>query len=149
MNFGDGTASQIYNTNSNVTFSHPYGNGTYTVTSTINSPGNCINTYTFVVNIICTPPPCTDCIGSFAPIPTHTYVLSAWIKEPTASANTTSYINASVNLSFYTALTTQSGVQIGTTIINKGKGIIIDGWQKVEQEFTVPSNAASIKIDLL
>lgn len=149
MNFGDGSPTQTYISNSSVNFSHSYGNGTYTVTSTIQGVVNCTTTHTFVVNITCTPPPCTDCIGSFAPIPTQTYVLSAWVKEPTAPANTTSYTNASININFFTALTTQGGSQIGTTLVNKGQGIIIDGWQKIETKFVIPGNAASIKIDLI
>jgi hypothetical protein len=156
MNYGDGTASNTITTTSNpnnitnnVGFVHPYNNGTYTVTATINGPGTCISTYTFVVNIICTPPPCSDCIGSFAPIPDSTYIISAWVKETGATINTTTYSNSKINISFRTGLTSSPGSSpIGTPVLAMPTGLIIDGWQKIEQKFKIPAGAAALKIDL-
>lgn len=158
MNYGDGTSpSPITNIQTNTVtntsqacFIHPYSNGTYTVTATINGPGTCVNTYTFVANIICTPPPCADCIGSFAPIPDSTYIISAWVKEANATINTTTYTNAKINISFHTAVTTQPGsTPVGTPVLISPTGLIIDGWQKIEQKFKIPAGAAALKLDLI
>jgi hypothetical protein len=151
FNFGDGTANQTYAGNTNgVSFIHPYSNGTYTVTATINGPGTCVSTYTFVANIICTPPPCADCIGSFAPIPDSTYIISAWVKEANATINTTTYTNAKINISFHTAVTTQPGsTPVGTPVLISPTGLIIDGWQKIEEKFKIPAGAAALKLDLI
>lgn len=152
MNFGDGLTAQTYTpTSTGITFNHPYSDGTYTVTASINGPGTCVSTYTFVVNIICTPPPCSDCIGSFAPIPDSTYIISAWVKEKIAALdiNTTTYANAKINVSFRTGLTSSPGsVSIGTPVLVSPTGLIIDGWQKIEQKFKIPAGAAALKIDL-
>lgn len=151
MNYGDGITQTYTPTVSGIVFNHPYSNGTYTATATINGSGSCVNTYTFVVNIICTPPPCSDCIGSFAPIPDSTYIISAWVKEKVAALdiNTTTYINAKINVGFRTGLTSSPGsVPIGTPVLMSPTGLIIDGWQKIEQKFKIPAGAAALKIDL-
>ncbi len=152
LNFGDGTAAQSYvGTTTGIAFSHNYADGTYTLTASITGPGYCSSTYTFVANIICSPPPCSDCIGSFAPIPDSTYIISAWVKEKVAALdiNTTTYANAKINLSFRTGLTSSPGsVLIGTPVLVSPTGLIIDGWQKIEQKFKIPAGAAALKIDL-
>ena len=81
------------------------------------------------------------CFNSFSPIPNKKYVLSAWVREviPTNTVVTT-YNNPAITLSFDGSATTFSSL--------KGKGPIIDGWQRIEEEFIVPSTAVSIKIDL-
>lgn len=150
MNFGDGSQAQNYpGTITGVTFTHNYPAGTYTVTANISGPGHCFSTYTFVTNIICEPPPCSDCIGSFAPIPDSTYIISAWVKEANATVSTTNYTHAKIEVSFYTAITSQPGsTSVGTPVIASPSGLIIDGWQKIEQKFKIPAAAAALKIDL-
>ncbi len=152
FNFGDGSPNQTYtpNSNGNVPFIHGYNGGNYTVTATVNGPGSCVSSYTFVAYIVCTPPPCSDCIGSFAPIPDSTYIISAWVKEANATINTTTYTNAKINVSFHTAITTQPGsMPVGTPVLASPTGLIIDGWQKIEQKFKIPAGAAALKLDLI
>lgn len=151
MNFGDGSVTQNYTgTNNGVVFSHNYDEGTYTVTANISGPGSCLSTYTFVANVLCQPPPCTDCISSFAPIPDSTYIISAWVKEANATVNTTNYTNANIKISFYSAVTSSpSSSPVGTPVTVSPSGLIIDGWQKIEQKFKIPAGAAALKIDLI
>jgi hypothetical protein len=150
VNYGDGSPVQNYTgLTGNINLFHNYAGGTYTVTTTLTGPGNCVSTYTFVVTITCTPPPCTDCIGSFAPIPDSTYIISAWVKEDGATINTTTYANAKIKVSFFTALTTSPGsLPVGSPVLASPTGIIIDGWQKIEQQFKIPAAAAALKLDL-
>ena len=147
MNYGDGLAAQTYTPNSSgIIFNHPFSDGTYTVTATINGPGSCINTYTFVTTIICTPPPCSDCIGSFAPIPGNSYVISAWVKEKVAALDvqTTTYTNAKIKVSLLLGTNI-----VGSPVLISPSGLIIDGWQKIEQKFDIPtSGVTSLKLDL-
>ena len=93
---------------------------------------------------------CEDCIGSFAPLQGKKYVLSAWVREDQPNIiNTTvpqqveTYLGPEIELNFNTAssgLVAYSGY--------KAKGNIIDGWQKVEEFFIIPSDAYDIKIKL-
>lgn len=80
--------------------------------------------------------PCKDCIGSFAPIPGKKYVVSAWAKEQGAPQSTTTYTNAELS------------VISGTTTSFYGSGQIIDGWQRIEGEFTIPSSSTTLDIKL-
>ena len=88
-----------------------------------------------------TPTPEDDCeeCFTFRPIPGKRYWLSAWVKE----ANDTqvlSYENTGVRLTF-----TGSG-QPGAVLTPTGD--IIEGWQRIAAEFTVPSGTTSISIQL-
>ncbi len=83
---------------------------------------------------------CENCIGSFAPIPGKKYVLSAWTKEDNPSLSKTSYTNPEIYLDFPSASTTLGPFNPA--------GEIIDGWQRIEQEFTVPATANEIKLRL-
>lgn len=152
INYGDGTGIQSLGTSTTsvLNFIHNYSAGTYIVTASITNPANCATTYTFPVNVICQPPPCSDCIGSFAPIPGNEYIISAWVKENTAPAETETYVNASIDVSLWSAMSTQPNPQqVGTTLVAKGKGIIIDGWQKIEESITIPpSGIGALRIKL-
>jgi hypothetical protein len=90
----------------------------------------------------CSTETCENCIGSFAPEPGKKYLLSAWVKEDGATPGTTTYTKPLINLVFFDAsnVTTTLGPFAAS-------GLIIDGWQRVEQEFTVPANA--VKIDIV
>lgn len=87
--------------------------------------------------------PCSTCIGSFAPQIGVTYVLSAWVKVENAPPTVHTYTNADIQLEF---LMNGGGVQLITPMLGKNK--IIEGWQKIEEEFTVPSNSLTMAIKL-
>lgn len=83
---------------------------------------------------------CYQCIPSFSPTPSEKYVLSAWVKE-TNLTNPVTYNNAGIALAFPGAETEEGPF--------KAQGGIIDGWQRIESEFTVPEGATSIIIKLV
>ncbi|TAE87426.1 MAG: hypothetical protein EAY81_04140 [Bacteroidetes bacterium] len=88
---------------------------------------------------------CSDCIGSFAPLVNNKYVLSAWVKQDYIPAGgLTTFTEPRIEVSYiYTGTPPVPAVEVFTP-----SGPIIDGWQKVEREFTIPANATSIQIDL-
>jgi hypothetical protein len=87
------------------------------------------------------PPPCTDCIGSFSP-DAGKYIISGWVKKETPSATDVSYSTPRLEVSFPSSST-------GAFNSFPPSGQIIDGWQRIEGEFTVPSTGvSSIKINL-
>jgi len=102
---------------------------------------NCPVTATTIFEVL--PPPdsianCSDCF-TFRPDRTKRYWLSAWVKEEVASQVKT-YTNTSVKLTF-------NGSGAGVTTLAP-TGEIIDGWQRIAGEFTVPANTTSIDIKL-
>ena len=86
------------------------------------------------------PPPCTDCISSFAPIPGKKYLVSAWVKEKNAPQSKTSYTNPSLTILFPSIS--------GSVGPFTASGVIIDGWQRVEGEFSIPVSATNMSIKL-
>ena len=84
-------------------------------------------------------PLCETCIGSFAPIPGQKYLVTAWAKEVAPPITKTTYDNPQLSLLFNDINTTVLGPFIPT-------GDIIDGWQRIEVEFTVPSSAQEMEI---
>lgn len=58
------------------------------------------------------------------------YIISAWVKETVAENTVLDYNNAQIMVAFSAAP--------NNGIICKPAGQIIDGWQRIEQEFTVP-----------
>ena len=88
-----------------------------------------------------TPPSCGDCISSFAPIPGKKYVVSAWTKEQSAAQSKTSYTFPSIEI-FYPAGPSGSAGPFYPS------GNIIDGWQRIEGEFVIPSSATDIQLKL-
>lgn len=85
---------------------------------------------------------CENCIGSFAPEPGKKYLLSAWVKEHDASPSEVTYTSPEISLVFYDIANTPT-----TLGPYHASGLIIDGWQRLEQEFTVP--AGSVKLDIV
>ena len=78
------------------------------------------------------------------------YIVSAWVKVGSNSINT-DYSNAKVKLYLNTdeiinSITSWSSSPIIITAIPTGP--IIEGWQRIEQEFTIPSNINSLNISL-
>jgi hypothetical protein len=84
--------------------------------------------------------PCTKCIESFTPIPGKKYVISAWVKEQN-SFDATTYNNGYLKVSF-------NGLTAAADKIFKASGEIIDGWQKIEESFTIDGNVDGIKIEM-
>jgi len=89
--------------------------------------------------------PCANCIGSFAPEANGTtpYILSTWVHDPNYSPTMTTFTDPQV----YIAFTSSTGTitTIGPFV---GSGKIIDGWQKLETQFTVPAGSVNIQIKL-
>lgn len=84
---------------------------------------------------------CNDCIESFAPLPGKKYVMSAWVKQSYKPATgLTTYTEPSITLTYTGAS--------GTTHTLTPSGPIIDGWQKIEQEFTIPATATEMHLTL-
>jgi hypothetical protein len=86
------------------------------------------------------PPPCSDCISSFSPIPGKKYLVSAWVKEKNAPQSKTSYTNPSLTILFPSIS--------GSVGPFTASGVIIDGWQRVEGEFLIPASATNMSIKL-
>ena len=142
INYGDGSPTYT-NCADGGGFASSYqfpSAGTYTVNLTITGPGTCIATAKSIVTVTCNPPPCTDCISSFAPIPGKKYLVSAWVKEKNAPQSKTSYTFPSLTILFPSISASTSPFL--------ASGVIIDGWQRVEGEFTIPVSATNMSIKL-
>jgi len=111
--------------------------GIYTVTLTISKAG-C--TDYVVTNDVLVEECCFDCITSFSPLPNEKYVLSAWVKEDVVT-QVISYTNPSITLDF-------SNPNSGNIFTLSPKGEIIDGWQKIEEVITIPTNSWQVDISL-
>ncbi len=137
--FGDGSPTSS-------TGSHTYTNpGIYTATLTVTFADGCVATTSQPLDIIdCEPLPCESCIGSFAPIPGGRYLIGAWAMEDGASPTKTSYTFPEIYLEFQLSATAGGGIV--TTGPFTPQGFIIDGWQRIENEFVVPADAISMKI---
>lgn len=146
-NFGDG--SSIVSVNSTNSITHTYTTvGTYTITLTI--PGTQPTCGKFVSKTFtvtdCTPP-CENCIGSFAPDPGD-YILSAWVKEEGAVPTQLAYTNPKLFIDF---LSTSNPVGPFTSISAGpfvAQGAIIDGWQRAEVKFTIPTGTPYLNLRL-
>jgi hypothetical protein len=66
---------------------------------------------------------------SFTPIPGEKYILSAWVKDEVTTQVHTYTGNIQIDFIF------DSGIE---TVLCIPKGNIIDGWQLITKEFTVP-----------
>ena len=89
----------------------------------------------------CNPVPCEECKTSFSPQPGREYLLSAWVKEEYTDLYPDTYRNSGIQITF-------NNGAIDNLPIFKPTGPIIDGWQRIEQSFLVPGNAANIQINL-
>lgn len=83
--------------------------------------------------------PCENCLTSFNPEPGR-YIISAWVKDVYAASDVETYLNPYIEIEF-------SG---GTIILPKmyPSGKIIERWQRVFYEFTIPIGATDISINL-
>lgn len=84
--------------------------------------------------------PCETCIGSFAPIQGEKYLVSAWAKESGALPTTTTYTKPELSI------VCDTGSGTATFGPFNPSGQIIDGWQRIEEEFTIPTNATNIQV---
>jgi parallel beta-helix repeat protein len=138
FDYGDGT-SLTSNPN------HSYGSqGFFNIVAYAYSQSGCAemhSTHITVKVIAPCPPPCTDCIGSFAP-EGGKYVITGWAKKETAPPTDTTYLTPRLQITFPTSTT-------GSFYSFAPSGRIIDGWQRIEGEFTVPTTGVTdIKINL-
>lgn len=83
--------------------------------------------------------PCDTCF-SFQPVPGKRYWISAWVHEDHLE-QVKSYEGANLQLNFIT-LALSSFVQFYPT------GEIIDGWQRIVGEFTMPESVAELTVQL-
>lgn len=91
--------------------------------------------------------PCKDCISSFAP-DAGTYIISLWVKEDKADGTVLlkpEFNNTGVRISFVGG----SAITPVMFFPNQQKNKIIDGWQRIYEEFTVPAGAQKINIELI
>jgi hypothetical protein len=140
--FGDGL------TGTGNSINHSYQQpGTYNIQLTViqfGQPDIVINKPIVISD--CIEEDCKDCIGSFQPSAGN-YILSAWVKEDLASGAQLpkTYSGAKIEINFL-------GVSAGTPPIiistDGSKNKIIDGWQRIEQEFTIPSTATNLLLKL-
>lgn len=115
--------------------------GYYYVAVQINSCNSSISFEVFGGELLCEPLPCENCIGSFAPEPGKKYVISMWVRESEAPVTKTSFDKPQVSLIFTGSSTVTLGPFTAT-------GQIIDGWQRLEQQFIVPAGATAMEIKL-
>ena len=110
-------------------------NGPTTAYSSLTTANGCSFTH---------PIPATDSMLNpiFSPTPNKKMQFSAWVRENCAIPCTQlSYNNSQVQLQFNDG---------SNTLVNvTPSGAIIDGWQKVEGEFTIPSTATNMQMKFI
>ena len=79
-----------------------------------------------------------DCAGSFSPDDSGQYVLTLWLRSDAYTSSTpllpSDYEDIEVTVS-------ADGVPVSTT---EKRGLIIEGWQRVEQVFSMPTTSSNI-----
>ncbi|RED45639.1 hypothetical protein [Seonamhaeicola aphaedonensis] len=86
---------------------------------------------------------CESC-DSFSPIPGETYWLGAWVKEEHDDQVMT-YSNAVIDLVFSDA----NNDIINTPVRLTPNGDIIEGWQRIIAEFTIPAQTVYFNLNLI
>lgn len=104
-----------------------------------NDVGLCQYSFTKEITINNCDSTCLGCITSLSPLRGKQYVLSAWVKENMTGV--TGYTHTSLNITFENSNVTY------THFVPKGQ--IIDGWQQVEDTFSIPQSATKIYIKVL
>ena len=134
------------NTPATDSMTHIFTNpGYYTVTLSVTCGGveDRIPSVSLVIHVIDCAQPCINCIGSFSPEPGKKYIVSAWVKENNPPVTKTSYNNPQIYIEF-----TKQDNSITTIGPDTARGNIIDGWQRIEEEFDIPENTVYLKIEL-
>ncbi|MGD1847900.1 MAG: hypothetical protein ACFB10_21100 [Salibacteraceae bacterium] len=83
------------------------------------------------------------CLSSFSPKVGENYLLSAWVSEDNPVGKTV-MDDGNVSITFLDA----SQTAIGTAGPFLASGEVIDGWQKIEQFFVVPTGTVFIRVNL-
>ncbi len=108
------------------------------------NPSECNSSFSLSVRdeltLSCKDLSCENCIGSFTPEPGKKYVLSAWVKEHNAPVEQESYGHPRISIEYPNIPSSEGPFTAG--------GIIIDGWQRIEFEFTPPLGATFMRIRL-
>ena len=86
---------------------------------------------------------CEDC-DSFSPIPGKTYWLAAWVMEEHDN-QVFNYDNSAIDLIFSDG----SNQPVGTSVRLLPSGEIIDGWQHIIGEFTIPPETIYLNLNLV
>jgi hypothetical protein len=90
-----------------------------------------------------------DCIASLRPIPSKKYVVSAWVRESYSPENEPIAFNSpQITLGFNHQTAIGLPPPPPATFSFKATGPIIEGWQRVWGEFTVPEDAIDVQIVL-
>ena len=89
--------------------------------------------------------PCETCIGSFAPAADAKYLVSAWAKHEITSSELTTYSDPEIVVDFLDAT---GAVLAGLSQTFNPKGALIDGWQRIEEEFYIPTGTISLRLSL-
>jgi len=108
-------------------------NATYTVNG---FSGDCPISTTVTLNYYNTCgnlQPCENCIPSFSPLKEKEYMISAWVKEE--NDELLSYSHPYIEITYESS---------GATETFYPEGGLIDRWQRIENEFTVPNAASKI-----
>jgi hypothetical protein len=83
-------------------------------------------------------------IPLFQPDVNQKYIISAWVSEDLANLNSVNtFGNAKINVKIYNN---------GTIVLNTdytASGKIIEGWQRVQGAFLIPTGADSIRVTLI
>lgn len=99
--------------------------------------------YPITVEVVNGPVPgdCTECY-SFKPVPGKNYILSGWVKE-VVPEQVVSYTGTSIGLNFKDG---NDNLISSSSFYPSGE--IIETWQRVSNEFTIPPNTYSIEVVL-
>lgn len=100
-----------------------------------------LSTYTPPASCGESPIACENCIKGFEPTPNKKYVVSVWVKEDGASPLIYNYSEPFVKIIYNDGTSTTDEVFVPT-------GEIIDGWQRISAEFTIPSATVDVSIQL-
>jgi len=145
--FASGSTTPMYttpNTQLSYQFQTP---GTYHITYTIDHQVGCDMTFEQDVVIEnCAAGPCKYC-ASFNPSKGERYIISGWVKEQGKDGQdiqVKTYEEPVIKLEY----TDVSQSIIGTEIFHAA-GAVIDGWQRIYGEFTIPANIDDLRIKLM
>jgi hypothetical protein len=135
-------AAGLTGTTGNSQTANPSTTTTYTVVGTLTSGCDTKNETRYITVVSGPVLPCTDCIGSFAP-EAGEYILSAWVKEESATPTTLTYTNPRIDIEFPSnpTFTSTWASPVGPFTAS---GEIIDGWQRIEGKFTIPTLPSSV-----
>lgn len=86
-------------------------------------------------------PAACDCLGKFAPEQGEKYYISAWVKRNLSIYDQIRYSN----LLFYVRFRDAGGAKIGTDALIPITGSMIEKWQRISGEITIPASATTME----